>query len=62
MTTEGVKLFLRSLNLEHYYDMFVAKGFDLESDICHLNSDDLDAMYIAEEGHRKQILEAGMCR
>ena len=60
MMSEGVKLFLRNLNLEQYYDMFVAKGFDLDSDICHLNSDDLDAMYIAEEDHRKQILEAGM--
>ena len=56
---EGVKLFLRNLNLEQYYEMFVAKGFDLDSDIFHLTSDDLDAMYIAEERHRKQILEAG---
>ena len=57
--TEGVKQFLRSLNLERYYDMFLAKGFDLESDICNLNSSDLDSMYISEDRHRNQILEAG---
>lgn len=57
--TEGVKLFLRNLNLEQYHEMFVAKGFDLESDICHLNDADLDSMYITEDRHRQQILEAG---
>ena len=57
--TQGVKEFLRSLSLERYYDMFLAKGFDLESDICNLDTTDLDSMYISEDRHRKQILEAG---
>ena len=60
MMTEGLRLFLKSLNLEQHYDMFLAKGFDSESDICHLNSEDLDSMYISEDHDRKQILEAGL--
>ena len=58
--TEGVQNFLGDLGLLQYFDMFVIKGFDSEEDLSHLNIRDLDAMYITDPDHRKQILEAGM--
>ncbi|XP_071172366.1 uncharacterized protein [Mytilus edulis] len=54
--TEGVQGFLGELGLLQYYDMFVIKGFDSEDDLCYLDGKDLDAMYITDPDHRKQIL------
>jgi hypothetical protein len=39
--------------------MFVIKGFDSEEDLCYVDGKDLDAMYITDPDHRKQILGAG---
>lgn len=57
--TEGVKTFLENLGLLQYYDIFLAKGFDSESDIFHLRHSDLDAMYISDPDHRRIITNAG---
>ena len=57
--TEGVKTFLEKLGLMQYYDMFLAKGFDSEDDLCYLNGADLDTMYIDNEAHRTAIIRAG---
>lgn len=59
--TEGVQGFLGELGLLQYYDMFVIKGFDSEDDLCYLDGKDLDAMYITDPDHRKQILCSGWC-
>jgi hypothetical protein len=59
--TEGVKRFLGELGLEHYYEIFVAKGFELEDDLCHVTSYDLEHdLYITDGNHRQLILQAGM--
>lgn len=55
----GVQTFLGDLGLCQYYDMFVIKGFDSENDLAYLDAKDLDAMYITDTDHRKQILDAG---
>lgn len=57
--TESVQTFLGDLGLLQYYDMFVIKGFDSEEDLCYVDGKDLDAMYITDPDHRKQILGAG---
>lgn len=57
--TEGVKEFLVELGLEQYYEIFVTKGFDCESDVNNLQDDDLDAMGISDPNHRQLLLTAG---
>jgi hypothetical protein len=58
--TCGVEQFLEALGLGHYYEMFVAKGFDLEDDLCNMTAQDLEhALYITDGNHRQQILNAG---
>ncbi|XP_064599207.1 uncharacterized protein LOC135465792 isoform X2 [Liolophura sinensis] len=56
--TEGVKEFLMELGLEQYYEIFVTKGFDCESDVNNLQDDDLDAMEISDPNHRQLLLTA----
>ncbi|KAL5021844.1 hypothetical protein ScPMuIL_000999 [Solemya velum] len=56
--TEGVKTFLENLGLLQYYDIFLAKGFDAESDIFYLRHSDLDSMYISDPDHRRIITNA----
>jgi hypothetical protein len=59
--TEGVKQFLGVLGLEYYYEMFVAKGFELEDDLCHMTNYDLEHdLYITDGTHRQLILQAGI--
>lgn len=57
--TEGLKTFLERLELTQYYDKFIIKGFDQETDLCYMNSEDLDSMLITDERHRKMIIAAG---
>ena len=57
--SEGVRLFLEQLGLHQYMDIFVAKGYDIESDLIYLNCSDLDEMNISDLDHRSLILNAG---
>jgi hypothetical protein len=57
--TEGVQNFLSRLGLDGHLEMFMARGFDSEDDIPHLQDADLDAMYITNQDERSKILEAG---
>ncbi|XP_050398092.1 uncharacterized protein LOC126816006 [Patella vulgata] len=50
--TEGVQHFLQELGLPQYYEAFVTKGYDMETDLLDLNDDDLDEMRITQKEHR----------
>ncbi|ESO95047.1 hypothetical protein LOTGIDRAFT_232164 [Lottia gigantea] len=52
---EGVSHFLQKLGLPQYYDTFVNKGYDMETDLLELDDQDLNLMGIINKGHRSVI-------
>ncbi|XP_038051455.1 uncharacterized protein LOC119739034 [Patiria miniata] len=58
MNDIGINKFLGPLGLHQYADIFQIKGYDVESDFCTLDKDDLDAMNITDKEHRGTILQA----
>ncbi len=60
--SRGVETFLESIGLLSYAPTFLAKGFDRESDLLHLQPEDLDTMLISDPGHRRVLLSAGRCQ
>ena len=57
--TKGIQSFLRSVGMDEYYETFVTKGFDLETDLQFLTSTDLDELGITVPEHRRVLLAAG---
>ena len=45
--------------MDEYYETFVTKGFDLETDLQFLTSTDLDELGITVPEHRRVLLAAG---
>ncbi|XP_041375863.1 uncharacterized protein LOC121388550 [Gigantopelta aegis] len=54
--TKGIQSFLRSVGMDQYYNTFIAKGFDLESDLQFLTTADLDELDIRVPEHRCVLL------
>ena len=55
----GINNFLEPLGLLQYSDVFQIKGYDVESDFCLLNDNDLNEMKITDPEHRGILLRAG---
>ena len=54
-------MFLTSLGMLKYYNMFVAKGYDLESDLPHITAGELeDVLMVACKQDRAILLAKGM--
>ncbi|RUS86966.1 hypothetical protein EGW08_005291 [Elysia chlorotica] len=54
---DGVKVFLHKLGMLQYYDMFVTKGYDLESDLPHITAKELqDVLMIPCQKDRATFL------
>ncbi|GFO46683.1 ankyrin repeat and sam domain-containing protein 1a [Plakobranchus ocellatus] len=54
---EGVKVFLNTVGMLKYYDIFIAKGYDLESDLPHITDYELeDILMISSQRDRALLL------
>ncbi|XP_013391172.1 uncharacterized protein LOC106159430 [Lingula anatina] len=58
MNYDGVRNFLRSLDLSQYFEMFKTKGYERESDLVDLDEKDLDDLLITDPEHRRLVLVA----
>ncbi|XP_071480296.1 uncharacterized protein [Diadema antillarum] len=58
MNEFGIGKFLEPLGLIQYAEIFKIKGFDVETDICNIDEEDLTEMGIEDIEHRQLILHA----